>query len=175
LFSVAPLPFLLQLLLFLTLAQEPYYPVVSLAGTALLGLTLGTFVLVSRRGIMPKVPANLNRQLWSTRIGHLLGLILLPLVSYLTTPPDRAWNPMIVYPFWTVQVGVTMFTLGGAVWGRFYLLGLAGFVLAIGMSLRLEWAALVLGGMLSTMLVILGLALRRIVRESATGPQPTVH
>jgi serine/threonine protein kinase len=175
LLSVAPVPFSFNLLLFLAAGHEAYYPLASLGGTGLLALMLGTLVLVFRRGIMPNVPTNLNRQLWSTRIGHVLGLILLPLVSYLTTPPDRAWNPMNVYPFWAVQAGVTMFTLGGAVWGRFYLLGLAVFVVAVLMALRLEWAALMLGGMLSIMLLLVGLALRRIVRESAAGPQPTIH
>src|SRR5262249_24938351 len=82
---VAPVPFLLQLLLFLSAGGEPFYGVASL-GTVLLTGVIGWGVEVaSQRGSMR--PSGLSgadmRHFWSAHMGLLLGLLLLPAVSYL--------------------------------------------------------------------------------------------
>jgi serine/threonine protein kinase len=162
---IAPLPFLYQLILALAAGGQPFYPLASLGVVLLTVLTIGTVFLAANWKGVGRLPAALNRQLWSTRIGHFLGLGLVPVISYLMTPPGQVWNPLTVYPFWAVLAGVTFFNLGGAFWGRLYLVGLAMFAVAGLLPLALNWGPLVVGLMMSTITLVLGLGLRQAARE----------
>jgi hypothetical protein len=96
-------------------------------------------------------------------------MLVLVLVSYLITPAGTAWNPLTVFPLWIVVAGVTFFNLGGQFWGRFYLVGLGLFVGAGLACLRLEWAPLAVGLLMSAVVTVLGLHLRRISRLDGDG------
>jgi serine/threonine-protein kinase len=51
---------------------------------------------------------------------------------------ERVWD---IYPSIAILYGVTMFLQGSVYWGRYYLIGLAWFGLAIAMPLFREWGA----------------------------------
>jgi hypothetical protein len=79
-------------------------------------------------------------------VGVVLGLFGTALVSWLTTPAGSDWNPLTVFPIWSVMIGVVFFGLG-VHWGHLYLIGLAFFLLALLMPWRLDLAPFALIGM----------------------------
>jgi serine/threonine-protein kinase len=164
LLCIAPVPFLAHLLLFLIVRGESFYGWASLIVTAVVAVVVVTVLRVTHWGQMPTFSGPLLRQVWSTRIGHGLGLLLLPVVSYLTTPGDQTWDPLRVYPFWAVLAGVTFFYLGGVFWGRLYLIGLGLFSLAIVMALLPAWSPLMFGVIVGMVATLFGLHLLRIRR-----------
>jgi len=163
--AVLPLPFVAQVVLFFVARDEPFYPVVSLA--VLVGcvtLLMGLMALLHRTTRLVE-PNSINLYIWSVRVGILIGLPLVVLVSWATTPADRPWNALAVYPFWAILAGMNFFGMGGAIWGRLYLLGAAFFVTAALMPLQLQLAALVFSFLLSLTLLVLGLHVRRLLAE----------
>jgi len=154
-----PLPFLAQLLLFVLAYHSPWYGWIALVVTlaSLVTVMLG-YLILSGEGI--RVPLNAaTRHLWSVRLGLLLGMLALSVLSYQLRPPDQPWNPLTVFPLGAVLVGVTFFALGGVFWGRLYLFGVAFFLLAMLIPLRLEWGPLALGALIS---LLLGAAVRHV-------------
>jgi hypothetical protein len=170
--ALAPLPFLAQLLFFLAAGGQKFYAPASLGVMLAVLLVVGAVVVATHQGrFAASLPGSVNRQLWSTRLGHALGILLVPLLSYLTAPRDE-WDPLTVYPFWAVVAGVTFFNLGGTVWGRLYLLGLALFGIAVLMA-SLPWLSpVILGAGISTVMTVLGLHLRRLNRAARPEPPP---
>ncbi len=156
-----PVPFLVLLLTFLLASGSPWY------GWIALGVALGSIVsimlvylILSGEGV--RIPLNATtRHLWSIRLGILLGLISMPILSFGLNPPGQPWDPLTVIPFWAILLGATFFGLGGLYWGRLYLYGLAFIVLALLMPLRLEWSPVALGTMVS---LSLGHAVRQFRR-----------
>jgi eukaryotic-like serine/threonine-protein kinase len=165
---LAPLPFVLQLLLYLAAGGKPFYAVASM-GVILLTVLILCGVLLATHSVNPwRLSAAANRQIWSARVGLLLGLAMLALVSYLTAPLGAPWDPLCVYPLWIVLFGVTLIILGSVIWGRLYVIGLVLFAVAILMALRLEWSALLVGLVLSAVGMAVSLhGLRRISKEAA--------
>jgi len=164
---LGPVPLLAQVLTYLILAGQPSYPLAAtlVALGTLVGL-IGLYYLVSGEGV--RIPlTTTTRHLWAVRLGLVFGMIVMVLVSYQLAPPDRPWDLLAVFPLWSVLGGATMFGLGGIYWGRLYLLGLGFLLLAVLMPLRLEWAPLAFGLVLSTFLQGLAWHMRRIHQEQA--------
>jgi hypothetical protein len=159
---IAPFPFLLHLSLFLAIGNQSFYALTSLGMTLLVAALIITTVWRINRANPVTLPGPARRQVWSTRIAHLTGMLLLVLVSYLITPAGRSWNPLTVYPLWAVLAGVTFFNLAGVFWGRLYLIATTVFVAALLMAWQLRWSAVILGFMMSTVIATLGLHLRRL-------------
>jgi hypothetical protein len=59
--------------------------------------------------------------------------------------PARAADLLAFYPPWTVVNGVAFLVVGQLYWGRYYLIGLAHFLVAVLMPLRLDLAPLIYG------------------------------
>jgi serine/threonine-protein kinase len=59
--------------------------------------------------------------------------------------PSQARDLLAFYPPWAVVNGLAFLVVGRLYWGRYYLLGLAHFLLALLLPLCLEWAPLVYG------------------------------
>jgi serine/threonine protein kinase len=75
----------------------------------------------------------------------LAGLAL----AWIYCPPfgtARAADVLAFYPPWTVVNGVAFLVVGRMYWGRYYFVGLAHFLVAILMPLRLDLAPLIYGG-----------------------------
>jgi serine/threonine-protein kinase len=167
---VVPCPFLLQLVVFLLAHGRPAFPLAAFLTTLLsVPVLVGAYWLLSGEGLRVPLTAT-TRHLWSLRIGEVLGLSALALVSWMMAPPG-SWNPLTVYPLWSVLTGVVFFGLGGVYWGRIYLIGLAFLLLAVLMPLRLDLAPLTFSGLFSLILWVLYRHLQRM----AGSPDETVH
>jgi hypothetical protein len=103
-----------------------------------------------------------GRHFWSIWLGHALTIGLAVAVWWMLDAPERPLDPRTVYPFWSLSLGHTYFTLGSSFWGRFYLVGAAYFVLACLMPLRLAWAPVELGLLLSLTFLLISWRLRRL-------------
>jgi serine/threonine protein kinase len=157
-----PCPLLLQLVVFLLAHGRPSYGQAAfLATLCSVPVFVTCYWLFTGEGLRLPLTAA-TRHLWSIRIGEILGLVGLPLVSWLVHPRGAPWDPLTAFPLWGVLTGVAMFGLGGIYWGRLYVIGLAFIVLAVLMPLRLDLAPLAFGGLTSLTLWTLYRQLKRI-------------
>ncbi len=149
-----PVPFLFQLAILVLAFRSPWYGWIALVVTlASMASAILIYLLVSGEGF--RVPLNATtRHLWSIRVGLLLGMVTLAILSYQMRPPDRPWDPLTVFPWGAVLVGATFFSLGGVYWGRMYLFGMAFFVLALLLPSGLKWGPLALGALVSLFLLV---------------------
>jgi serine/threonine protein kinase len=112
-----------------------------------------------------------ERQLWSIWIGYLAAFgvsalayrlllwnELLPRGTLLTTQDEH----LFMLPFTSVLSGFAFFVMGSSYSGRYYLFGLAFFVLAMLMPLQLRWAPLAYGLLWAASLILIGRNLRRV-------------
>jgi serine/threonine-protein kinase len=162
---MVPVPFLTQLVTFLLAYGRPFYPHAALA--VMIGTMVTVFVIYwlgSGEGIRVALTAT-TRHLWSVRLSVLFGLIALAAVHYGLTPPGTEWNPLGVFPLWVSLAGAAFFGLGGIYWGRLYLLGLFMLGIAVLMPLRLEWAPLGFGLLMSITLAVLLWGVWKINRQ----------
>jgi serine/threonine protein kinase len=156
-----PFPALTHLLGFL-LIRHGWPPVTALWTTAatVVPLIIGILWISFYRHWLPSGPS--LRDFWSLRIGHWVAVVLLPFLCYLMATPDRPWQPLTTYPLWALISGVAVFSMGSSFWGRFYVIGLLLFAMAFVMTIQPEWAVLEFGAMLSAMMAVMALHLRRI-------------
>jgi serine/threonine protein kinase len=159
LLALSPIALLTHLILFLLLRREASYPAASLWATFALFIPLVCTALWAqyRRRLFPSGPA--MQHFWSTRIGQLVGLVLIVVVCYQIAAPGGQWQ-LTVYPLWMVLTGATFFGLGSTHWGRLYVAGLVCFAASLLMLLHLEWAPLELGAVISGLFLTMGLHLR---------------
>src|SRR5262249_1611946 len=161
-----PVPLLAHLLVFvLALRGLPHAGAVMFLPLALFAAILG--VLFWRHQSAAHLPVGTaQRQVWSlmTRGGR--GGALGGVASRPPAGPGQPVDELAAYPAWSILTGVLFFALGGSYWGRFYIMGLAHFGLAVLMPLSLTWAPLEFGLLVSVTFAITGLHLRRLGEET---------
>jgi serine/threonine-protein kinase len=166
---MVPVPLLTHLLGFLLVRNGwPHVTALWMTFATIVLLLAGILGTNVSWKLLPTGPA--MRDFWSTRIGHWLGLVLLPFLCYLLATPDRPWEPLTTYPLWALVSGVALFSMGSSFWGRFYVLGLILFALAFVMTIQLEWAVLEFGIMFSAIFTVVALHLREISMERRQEP-----
>jgi hypothetical protein len=160
----APVPLLAHVVAFLIWHGTPNYPLAAILTTLITVLGLLAIMLTAavRRGLLDF--GTTSRLFWSIRLGHLLGVLMVPVLYWQTAGADT--NMLGVYPFWTVVTGVTFFPLGSNFWGKLYLFGLAAFATAPLMALRLDWAPIEMGALVTVAFTVIGVHLRRLDAES---------
>jgi serine/threonine-protein kinase len=153
--AALPLPFGANLVLYLIAGARPYYGPLALAVwlAAIVALLLLAYRLQQMRAFVSN--PGVNRQLWSLRFGALLGMSTLTALSYALTPPGQPWDALAVFPQWAALAGVLFFVMGGLFWGRLYLVGLCGFLVALTMPLYLPLAPVALGLLVSGSLLLI--------------------
>jgi serine/threonine protein kinase len=167
---LAPVPFLLHVLVMVVTGGGPAFPLAAMTTT----LTLSSIMLVIflRLTWSPALWSvnSPELHLWSIRIGHLVGMAVIPIILWQFADADHPWNPLMVYPFWSVLTGLTFFSVASRYWGRYYLVGLAFFLLAFVMPARLEWAPVEFGLLFSVIVINSSLHLRRFKDEKESPP-----
>jgi serine/threonine-protein kinase len=160
---VSPVPFLVYLLVYLLAYPGPAYGVLSLV----VGLTSGLAMTVGLwwRHWGSDTFHRVGRPVQAIWLAHWGGLLSLVLVCLLMATPERPFDALSLFPLGSVLAGVTYMSMAGIYWGRFYMIGLAFFVLAGLMALRLEWAPLEVGALASVTLLVQGVHLQRSVRQ----------
>jgi hypothetical protein len=141
----------------------PAYPMVSLL-TVLLTVPgiMALHLLYTGEGW--RVPlTTATRHFWSVRVGVVLGLYAVPLIGW-RMHPGGDWDPLTVFPFWAILIGVSMFGLG-VYWGRLYLIGLFWLLLAILLPLRLDLAPFAVVGMFGLTVWAVFRQITRQIRE----------
>jgi serine/threonine protein kinase len=162
---LAPVPFVGQLLTFALAGETPSYGAISLVVMMLTLPAILGLVWLERRGVgMPDGP--LYRRFWSERLAQAVGMVTVLVVCYLLGGPGGDWDPRAVYPLWAVVSGMSYFVMGGGVWGKFYVAGLAFFPAAVLMACYLAWAPLAFGLLVSLTLAVAGLHLRLCEEDS---------
>jgi serine/threonine-protein kinase len=115
------------------------------------------------RSLWPTSPA--VRQFWSIMLGNVAGVTMATIACRYFVGPDDPFYEIAPYPFWAVICGTTFFSLGGALWGRFYLIAVAHFLTAALMMAHLPWAPIEMGALAAFTHIVCGLKLRRLAKE----------
>jgi serine/threonine-protein kinase len=115
------------------------------------------------RAWWPASPA--VRQFWSIMLGNVAGVAAVTAACRYFVGPQEPLHELAPYPFWAVICGTTFFSLGGALWGRFYLLAVAHFLTAALMLAHLPWAPLEMGALAAFTHLVCGVKLRRLAKQ----------
>jgi serine/threonine protein kinase len=157
---------------FLTLTGQPrtLIMVARASQFALIGLV---FWRNRGRRLLPTTAA--ERELWTIWIGYLLSygaclFVVRSLFEYglIVRGPEAVQRnqDLLVYPFSSLLSGLAFFVMGSNYWGRCYAVGLAFWGIALLMPGYLEFAPLAFGLLWSSVLLFLGLRLRRLGRRA---------
>jgi hypothetical protein len=83
-----------------------------------------------------------DRQTLAIFIGHGAALAMIVVLGAGTENEGTKQARLALFPYFAVITGMAYFILGSIVWGRFYVVGVAFFLLALLMRLGPEWAPL---------------------------------
>jgi hypothetical protein len=163
----APLPFLAHAAVFVFFRNRPEYPLVAIIVTMVTVVLLYS-IIFGRRTNLRVIAAAQRRQVMSSRLGNFIGMILLPLTILWMVHPATPEEWFVIYAIWLIGMGGTFFSLAANA-GVLYGPGILCFLLAVTAPLISFYLPLVVGLLMSLNLAILGLALRRLAREAASG------
>lgn len=154
-----PVPFLLHGGIWWLLRDSAWYPATVVSVTlSLVIFTLVAFVVLFWHDWRRVHSGNLG-YLWAVRIAQGIGMLALTVLCWLVEPRAAPWQ-FVVYAFWTILFGCTLFGLGRLYWGRLYLLGLGFVGLVPLMALQWELAPVVFGAGLSLFMFVINRHLR---------------
>jgi len=172
---LTPVPLLAHLLVFvLALRGLPYAGAVMFLPLALFAAILGVLFWHHRSAALLPV-GTAQRQVWSLMTGGVVGGALAWVTTRQLAGPGGPVDELAAYPAWSILTGVLFFALGGSYWGRFYVMGLSHFALAVLMPLSLTWAPVAFGLLVSGTFAATGLHLRRLGEEAAREPSGTAE
>ncbi len=126
-------------------------------------LFMGLAFWRSRGRLLPATPA--ERQMWSMWIAFFIAVGMTVIVPRLYAPAGQPPDTNSFYPAWSILSGVIFFVLGGSLWGRCYLFGVAFFALAVVLPLCLHWSAVPFGLLWCACLIRLAFHLRHLARR----------
>ncbi|QEH33202.1 Serine/threonine-protein kinase PknB [Aquisphaera giovannonii] len=120
---------------------------------------------------LPAAPGPLAQLVMSTLIGQVAGTVVLCDVHRRLTEAPQPNGYLAFYPICTASMGMMFFALGAPLWGRLYLAGLVCFAAAPMMTIDLTWAPLAFSLVIPTILLAVGLHLRRLGREDVAASE----
>ncbi|HXG10786.1 MAG TPA: serine/threonine-protein kinase [Gemmataceae bacterium] len=167
--TIAPLPLLLHLTVFLLFHGQPHYPLVAVCTSGVTVLLVVAVVFFGNRAALRRVASEQRRHLSSTWLAHVIGFALMPVVVFGMAPPRQPDDWFFIYPLWAILAGTTFFSMGGNA-GLLYVIGCACFVLALLITWAPAWAPLEVGLLMSINLTTQGLFLRRLGSEAGAKP-----
>ncbi|HZZ81520.1 MAG TPA: hypothetical protein VFE62_23665, partial [Gemmataceae bacterium] len=151
----------------------------------------GLFYYNRGNKLLPTSPA--ERELWTIWIGYFTSYFIIVIVTRLlihcdVLQPTDDWaareylKELLPYPFIAMMSGLAFFIMGANYWGRCYAFGLAFFVVAALMPLKMTFAPLAFGivwlltlGMLATHLRKQAHASQSTSMNSSPSQAPTVQ
>jgi serine/threonine protein kinase len=156
----APIMLLAHSALFVLGLHEPPFPLgwtrtVHLTEYGLLGVVY--WIYGSGRLRAASSSERLLRSIW---LGYIAASVILNTINREMQLGDTTLSELALYPSKAVLAGLAFFAMGGSYWGRCYAFGIAFFLLAVTMPLKLHWAPLLFGATWFVVLLRLGLRLR---------------
>jgi serine/threonine protein kinase len=158
---VAPLPALIQVVLFLLFWKRPSYPLIVMLFGVLAACVLTPLVLWPLREPLRKVPRTYRRFVGSIMATRCAGWLLVPVLVALMRPGHDLSEFFLVFPLWIFLDG-NFCCLEGSEAGIGYLEALIHYAAAVLAALAPTWAPLVLGVLMSGQMLVDGLILRRL-------------
>jgi len=159
--AMAPVPVLLQLMLFLVFRGWPAYPLICLAvGMLAMSIFIPLFFWHSRH-LLRKAPRLYRRFVWSLISTRCAGFVLVPLLVALFRPGHDLAEFYWIFLLWIFLDG-NFFLVSGAYMGAGYPAALVHYVAAVVIALFPHFGPLVAGALVSAGLVLLGTFLRRL-------------
>lgn len=138
-YGMAPIPLLAQAVVIAWTWGTPHYGLTSVIVVATIVTILVLVSLFGPAQLYRGVPTQHVRMLRATWIGHLLGVLLMPVVCLIMFR-EQQFDWLILFPLWLLLVGATFFKLGAVFWGGFYVAGLVAMTLAVATSFYLPAA-----------------------------------
>lgn len=148
-------------LMYVLMRQGPAFDWVAISIQYLFFLCVAVVFWIYRQGrLLPTTPA--ERQLWSIVIGFVIACFTLrwAVRQFYVSEPILI-DPRFLYPLWCTLSGLAFFAMAGGYFGRFYLIGLAFFVLALLLPHAPDLGPLGFGLLWGLALLILGRRFRR--------------
>jgi serine/threonine-protein kinase len=155
----APLPVLLQLVLFLLFADWPSYPVICISTGIVAVVIVYPLILWPMREPLRKVPRGYRRLVWSMMCTRGIGFLLIPILVALMRPGHDPAEFFLVFPLWIFLDGNYYF-LAGSEAGISYPVALVFYAAAVLASLAPPLSPLAVGAAVSVSMLIDGLYLR---------------
>jgi hypothetical protein len=164
---LAPLPLLVHVAVFVFFRDRPEYPLVALSVTMVTAVVMIFSVLLGQRTRLRVIEPTQRRQVLSSRLGNLIGMILVALSILRMTHPATLEEWFVIYAIWLTGMGYTFFWAAANA-GILYISGSLCFLLAIVAPLVPFYMPLLVGALMSLNIVMLGLLFRRVAREATS-------
>jgi eukaryotic-like serine/threonine-protein kinase len=129
-YGMAPVPVVAQTIVVALTWGTPNYGLTSVVVVAAIVTLMVLISLYGPAQLYRGVPTQHVRVLRATWTGHLLGVLLMPLVCLIMFRGEP-FDWLKLFPLWLVLVGATFFKLGAVFWGGFYVAGLVAMSLAV--------------------------------------------
>jgi hypothetical protein len=155
----APVPLLIQLVLFLLFAGWASYPVICMSTGIVAVVTIYPLVLWPMREPLRKVPRGYRRLVWSLMFARGVGYLLVPALVALMRPGHDPAEFFLVFPLWIFLDG-NYYLLAGSEGGISYPVALLFYAAALLVTLAPLYSPLAVGVLTSISMLIDGLYLR---------------
>jgi hypothetical protein len=165
-FTLAPLPLLIHVAVFVFFQNRPEYPPVAVTVTVITLAAMMSAAFLGKRANLRAIDAGQRRQLLSTWLSAIVGNILVAFTIVRMMHPATPEEWFVIYPLWLIAVGSVFFALAANA-GVMYVMGSLCFVVAVLAPFVPFYMPLVVGSLMSVNMTTLGLFLRRMAREAA--------
>jgi hypothetical protein len=166
-FTLAPLPFLSHLAVFVILRNRPEYGPAAVAVTLGMAVLLLVLVFIGRRAGLRVVPPRERRQITSTYVAHFVAMILVVRTIVRMTHPASAEEWFLIYAVWLILWVCIDFSLAANA-GILYFTSGVGLLLALLAPFFPFYLPLFVGSLVSFDLTMWGIVFLRVAREART-------
>ena len=177
-YGMAPVPLVAQSIVVAWTWDTPYYGPTSVVVVASIVTLMILISLYGPAQLYRGVPTQHVRVLRATWVGHLLGVLLMPLVCSIMFR-GRSFDWLMLFPLWLVLVGATFFKLGAVFWGGFYVAGLVAMTLSVATAFYPAAAPIAISIFASLNLLaqgrFLAIANRRLQENASLASRSTVE
>jgi serine/threonine-protein kinase len=159
LLGMAPIPVLVQLVLWLLFGGWPSYPVICMSTGILAVAVLYPLLLWTMREPLRHVPRSYRRRVWSVLYARVIGFLLVPVVVALMRPGHDPAEFFLVFALWILLDG-NYYLIMGSEGGLVYLAAPLFYAAAVLMTLAPTLSPVTAGVMVSISMMIDGVYLR---------------
>jgi hypothetical protein len=162
---LAPLPLLSHAAVFVFFRNRPEYPLVAITVSMATVAVMLSSILLGKRASMRVIAPAERRQITSTWLGYVIGMLLVPLTILRMLHPTTPGDWFASYPLWLILVGCTFFSFAARA-GYLYATACLCFLLAVIAPFVPFYLPLIVGALMSLNMTTIGLVLRRVVQEA---------